>query len=163
MTRPVLVVLFTVMLVGAAPHSLQSQEPSAKERFDYLSTSLAKQSDEYVNDTMKTISFLLLIMGWLITSENSRTYLRNNRLGRRAALTTIPAVAVLHTLLAIETYGASKGKMAALRTLDYLGPQYYADNEITLTVMSTNLAIHLVLFGTLFLLVWASKGASSSP
>ena len=48
--------------------------------------------------------------------------------------------------------------MAALDALQYLGPEYYAEDEITLTLLLANLALHLVLFGTVFILVWASKG-----
>ncbi len=145
------------MVLAALAFSAPAQCQEPKERFDRLSISLAELSDEYANDTMKTISFLLLAMGWLITSERSRAYLGGNRLARQAALTAIPALAMMHALTAAQTYFASQGKMETLFNLDYLKLPYYADDEITLKLLIVNLAIHTVLFATVFVLVWASK------
>ena len=96
-------------------------------------------------------------MGWLITSERSRRYMGSNRIARSGALTAVPAVAIMHVVLAREAFKASQTKIGALEALEYLGPDYYSDDEITQTLFLGNLAIHLVLFGALFLLVWASK------
>ncbi len=116
----------TLMVLVALAFSAPAQCQEPKERFDRLSNSLADLSDEYANDTMKTISFLLLAMGWLITSEKSRAYLGGNRLARQAALTAIPALAMMHALTAAQTYFASQNTMEALRNLGYLERPYYS-------------------------------------
>lgn len=60
-------------------------------------------------------------------------------------------------------YTASQAKVSALKELDYLGSDYYGDDEITLTLLIANLTIHLVLFGTVFVLVWAGKAHTPDP
>ncbi len=165
MTRPLLVAALVACFALSTPVSARQDEPTPREQFDRLSTSLANLSDEYTADTIGTISFLLLVMGWFIMSERSREYLHTNRLARRAALTAIPSVALMNALLVSGVYTASRAKVRALEYLDYLGPDYYGDDEITLTLFIANLAIHLVLFGTVFVLVWARKAhtRSSAP
>ncbi len=153
----------SVLQVPSTPVSARQDEPTKKEQFDLLSTSLANLSDEYTADMIGTISFLLLVLGWFIMSERSREYLHTNRLARRAALTAIPSVALMNALLVSGVYTASRAKVRALERLDYLGSDYYGDDEITLTLLIANLAIHLVLFGTVFVLVWARKAHTPSP
>ncbi|MCH7475962.1 MAG: hypothetical protein IIA27_15025 [Gemmatimonadetes bacterium] len=157
--RTFLVILAITALMGVAttPSAARQDEPTPREQFDRLSSSLARLSDDYVNDTMKTISFLLLIMGWFITSERSREYLRANRPARSATLTAIPAVALMHAFLTHRFYAGSQAKVRALERLSYLGPDFYADDAVTLALLTANVAIHLILFGTLFVLVWALK------
>ena len=145
------------MGVATTPAAARQDEPTPREQFDRLSNSLTRLSDDYVDDTMKTISFLLLIMGWFITSERSREYLRANRYARSAALTAIPAVALMHAFLIHGFYARSQAKVGALERLSYLGSDFYADDAVTLPLLTANLAIHLILFGTLFVLVWALK------
>ncbi len=163
MTRPLLVAALVTCSALSTPVSARQDEPTRREQFDRLSTSLANLSDEYTADTIGTISFLLLVMGWFIMSERSRAYLHTNRLARRAALTAIPSVALMNALLVSGVYTASQAKVRALERLNYLGPDYYGDDEITLTLLIANLAIHLVLFGTVVVLVWARKAHTRSP
>jgi len=163
MKRPLLVAALVACSALSTPVLARQDEPTRTEQFDRLSTSLANLSDEYSADMIGTISFLLLVLGWFITSERSRAYLHTNRLARRAALTAIPSVALMNALLISGVYTASQAKVRALERLNYLGPDYYGDDEITLTLLIANFAIHLVLFGTVFVLVWARKAHTPSP
>ena len=104
-----------LVVAWATPASAHQDGPTPKEQFDRLATSVADISEDYINDTMKTISFLLLIIGWFITSER------------------------------------------------YLGPDFYADDAVTLPLLTAKLAIHLILFGTLFVLIWSLKRRAPEP
>ena len=163
MTRTLLLAALVACSALSTPVLARQDEPTPREQFDRLSTSLANLSDEYTADMIGTISFLLLVLGWFIMSERSREYLHTNRLARRAALTAIPSVALMNALLISGVYTASQAKVRALEHLDYLGPDYYGEDEITLTLLIANLAIHLVLFGTVFVLVWARKAHTPTP
>ncbi len=131
------------------------------ERFTLLYTSLREMSKDYGNDVLKTIGSLLLVIGWLMTSEGSRKFLAQNVTAWRTALVVVPVVAVINTVWLIERFSASEGKVELLDELGYLPNAYYADDRITPVLMVANLVIHLALFAMLFALVYSHRGARS--
>ena len=130
-----------------------SVTPTPGERFELLHNLLGDQSREYVNDVLKTIAFLLVAIGWILTSKPSREFLGSNVRAHSAGLLTVALVAVIHVALSIEKFVASQQTMKLLFDLDYFPREYYAVVQIGLPVFLANVALHIVLFGTLFVLV----------
>ena len=139
-------------------------EPEPKEHFELVHRALVDLSDRYVGDVMKTIAFLLLATGWILTSDRSREFLRRNRGARRTALITVPGIAILHVWLSIQTFEISTQKMQLLEEIGYFQKQYYAGDGVTLDVLVADLALTTFLFTTLFFLIRALRaGASPAP
>lgn len=117
---------------------------------------------DYLNDVYKIIAFLLLTVGWLLTSENARNFLRTNTVAFRSALAAIPVIATVHVIIAVGMYRDSLRAVDRLVQLDYMPMEYYADQRITPMLLVTNLALHLALFAVLFLFVYTLRKAKSA-
>ncbi len=139
----------------------QSATPQA--RFDLAYQSMTTTTREYVNDALKTIAFLLLAVGWLVSSNRSRKFLKDSPLARWAGLVVVPTVAILHVWLALTTYQLSQSKATLLEGLNYMPAQYFAGDEIRLKIFIANLVIHVALFATLITLIVAARFERESP
>ena len=130
-----------------------SVTPTPAERFELLHNLLGEQSRDYVNDVLKTIAFLLLAIGWILTSKPTRDFLGSNIRAYRAGLLTVALVAIIHVVLSIDQFFASQRTMKLLLDLNYFPLEYYVARQIEPQVLLANLVLHVVLFGTLFALV----------
>ena len=145
----------------AALEQTQSDSASAEQKFQLLYDSLRDLSKDFANDVLKTIASLLLVIGWLMMSEGSREFLRQNLAAWRTALVVIPVVAATNTVWLIDRFLASENKVELLDRLEYLKEGYYASDRITLVVMTTDTIAHLALFAALFGLIYSQRGARS--
>ena len=137
----------------------QSDTVSAEQRFTLLHDSLRDLSKDVANDVLKTIASLLLVIGWLMMSEGSREFLRQNVTAWRTALVVIPVLAATNTVWLIDRFRVSENKVDLLKGLKYLEEGYYASDKITLVVMVADTILHLALFAALFGLVYSQRGA----
>lgn len=116
--------LVIAALVLLAP-PLAGQDVTDAERFTLLHDSLGALSTDYGNDVLKTIGSLLLAIGWLMMSEASRKFLRDNRQVRGTALVVVPLMAVSNAVWLINRFVVSEGKVRLLRELNYVSEAYY--------------------------------------
>ena len=145
----------------SALEQTQSDSASAEQRFQLLYDSLRDLSKDSANDVLKTIASLLLVIGWLMVSEGSREFLRQNLTAWRTALVVIPVMAVANTVWLIDRFRISENKVDLLDGLDYLAEGYYAGDRITPVVMATDTILHLALFAAIFGLIYSQRGARS--
>lgn len=150
------------LYAGEAQTTNTAQFATRQARFELAYESMTNATREYVNDALKTIGFLLLAAGWLVSSDRSRKFLRESRRAHRAALVVVPLAAVIHVWLALGTYRLSQSKVALLENLDYMPAQYFAEDAIRLPIFIANLALHLALFATLLVLILAVKDEAAS-
>ena len=152
----ILLLLSTPVVVrqSAALEPTDQEKATKQEQFELVHRSLVRLSQDYVNDVLKTIAFLLLAVGWILTSDRSREFLKNNRAARRAALIIVPVIALLNFGWSIAMFLDSQVKMGLLKNdIKYVPPDYYADDGIASFVFGLNLLVHLALFLTLFALI----------
>ncbi len=158
-----LLLLSTPVLVreSAAQEPTDQEQATKQEQFELLHTSITMLSQQYVDDVLKTIAFVLLAIGWILTSDRSRAFLKSNRAARRAALITVPVVALLTFGLSYKIYRVSGQKMDLLDELRYFDARFYAHDGITFYFFGANLLVHLALFLTLFALIYSLSRAKS--
>ena len=130
---------------------------SPQERFEILHKSLKDILDEYTNDVLRSIAYLLLAIGWIVTSDRSREFLRGNKRAYRVAIIIVLLIALLHTGLAYWTFDRSQRMSDLLVELNYLPHDYYSHLKITPIIFVGNLTLHLGLFATLFFLLVALR------
>lgn len=159
---PLVAGLVIAALVLLAP-PLAGQDVTDAERFTLLHDSLGALSTDYGNDVLKTIGSLLLAIGWLMMSEASRKFLRDNRQVRGTALVVVPLMAVSNAVWLINRFVVSEGKVRLLRELNYVSEAYYTGDRITLIQLSTDLTLHLALFAVLFAFVYSQRGSGDAP
>ncbi len=130
---------------------------SPQERFEILHKSLKDIFDEYTNDVLKSIAYLLLAIGWIVTSDRSREFLRGNNQAYRVAIIIVLVIALLHTGLAYWAFDRSQRISDLLVGLNYLPQDYYSHLKLTPIVFIGNLTLHLGLFAALFFLLVALR------
>ena len=129
-----------------------------KEQFAVLYASYARVYERFLENGFKTSTVLLVVLGWLLTSDKARDYLSQHSwaVGMCAALVVTGAVslcAAFHRL-----YRLSQLLRKRLDALSFVEAQYYEQHHIPaliyLSVIGQNLfacLLILFLFGSLIL------------
>ena len=100
------------------PSRKLSPTPAAvADKFALVHNSLLQHTLEYFKNIMAATGFLLLAIGWLLTSGKARSFLAEHRRARNLMLIALWTVAVLDSAL---TVGAAYIRTAPLRLLERL-------------------------------------------
>ncbi len=146
----------TYMLLQERERTLPDHDAMTdKEHFDLLYTALKELVEDYYEDVMKTVAFLVIAIGWFVTSTKSREFLRNNTIIRRASLATVFMIAVIHIRSEILTYQASKTLHSLLVQMNYIDLSYFAHYKITNMQLITNGIQNTALFGVLLVILYS--------
>jgi hypothetical protein len=103
---------------------------------------------------MNVAGFILLAIGWLMTSDTGRGYLVANRKFNTFSLFVVSLIAVVHSAECFEFQNRSLAKIVQLNSVNHVDRAYYSDYLINLrsiaTVLLTNLSLMSILFMMLF-------------
>jgi hypothetical protein len=111
---------------------------------------------------MKILAFLVLCIGWFITSDKSRDFYKKNRTVRISSIIALIVLGIIHITSQFSSYLYSKEKLADLSELRYLDLKYYENYEITFGQLIANAAQNLVLFVVLILIIFSMKGQKNN-
>ncbi len=159
-TFAVFAVLVVFLVVPPLLGQTSPDVPSVKDRFEFLHNSLHELSQDYTNDVFKTIGFLLLAIGWIVTSQHSREFIGSRPIIRWAGLTSIAVAVIVHVALVRERFLVSSDQWQQLSELGFMPSAYYADDRITPIVFWATLVLHLALFAMLMVLVYRTDTES---
>jgi hypothetical protein len=148
--------------LGEQSRSTAVQSASAREKFGLLHGSLKEIYGDFVADVMKTLAFLILGIGWFVTSDKSREFFRRTIYIRLASIIALVILAVIHANACLTIYALSQRIMALLGDLNYLGREYYESYEITGWLAGTNLIQNLILFIVLITILFFMKNKSQT-
>ena len=101
-----------------------------KAAFGLLYDSLKGYQSGFVDGGLKVTGFLLIVLGWLLTSKEARDYLARDVIGRTIAATSLIAASVMYASIAYRVYLRSQNVFAQLRRLNYLPVETYQDHVI---------------------------------
>jgi hypothetical protein len=104
-----------------------SEDATAKERFDLLYAKLKHHHDSALDSAFKFAGLLLLMIGWIVTSDSSRNFLKGDVFIRWGAITAILLGAVVYGVVALHVYQTAKKIVRYLDDLGYTLRLYYAD------------------------------------
>jgi hypothetical protein len=99
--------------------------PTKKEQFELLYGILKSLHDNSLDTVLKAMGFLLLAMGWVVTSESARVFLAGDRTLRWAAVSVLAMAAILFALFAIRVVRQSMATSRALEDLDYMPVRHF--------------------------------------
>ena len=153
---------------GVSIHpSSQSQPGSARmsieKEFEMLYQSLKEIHADYYSDVMKTLAFLIIALGWFITSNKSREFFRKNRTARISSILAVAIICVIHIRFCILTYYSSQKLLSLLDGMNYIEAERYSSYAINIPQLATNLVQNVVLFGVLIVILCTLKETSSTP
>lgn len=133
-----------------------------KDEFDLLYASLVDTFKGYVENVMKTLASIIIAIGWILTSESSRTFLKAQRSAYVMVLVAVLIISALHAGVSVAYYWRSRKKMDLLEGLKdgesaYVKPAYYAGYQITPLIIAVNLLMNLSLFAVLFTTIYTLR------
>ena len=141
---------------AATASTVQLAEPDQIKRdgkFRLAYDALMETFKAYVSIVVQTAGFILLAIGWVLTSDKARSYLGANHLARRIALGAIVVIAAIHLGVSWGYYKLSEKFVVLLDNLNYVEHVFYERYEITMAILWMNGLLNLVLFALLFTLV----------
>jgi hypothetical protein len=140
----------------------------AKESFHILRELLKDYSATYVSYTITTSASILLVIGWLLTSDKARDFIGGHGIVRW------PLTAVAVVLLALEAligHRMMRVTTTTARSIEQLRlpgvlPVHYEPRMISRRMVYSYLAAHALMYGFLLFLVWLipdARGGGTTP
>ena len=154
-TMVMIMLLAFVLPLRAQVDSMRAKDTSKREaEFSLLYQQLVDIRNNYDGNAMNVAAFILLAIGWLMTSDTGRDYLVANRKFNTFSLFVVCLIAVVHSAECFEFQNRSLAKIVQLNGVNHVDRAYYTDYLINLrsiaTVLLTNLSLMSVLFMMLF-------------
>lgn len=134
----------------------QSQNEIEK-KFNFVYESLKHIQKDYVTDIMKALAFLILCIGWFITSDKSRNFFRKNRALRISSIIALIIICAIHINSQISTYIYSQQIFNDLSDMNYFDSIYYRSYQITIDQLIANSVMNTILFAVLILILFSLK------
>jgi hypothetical protein len=75
---------------------------SDKLKFDLLHEASKNNYEAWTGNVWGTVGFLVIVLGWLLTSKGSRIFLSKNNAARKVAITVVAIIAVINMLLNLD-------------------------------------------------------------
>ena len=128
----------------------QIAEP--QKAFEHLHKELVEYQLRFVENSIKAATLALLMIGWILTSESARSFIKVSGVGRSAVVAGLGLMMVAYLLLAVRMIHV----MQQLKALDHFPPAYYAFRIMTpaiavataaLGIAPAAVVVALILFG----------------
>lgn len=133
-------------------------------KFSLLYESLEKNYDSYSGNVIATAGFILLAVGWFLTSKEARGLIRTGGASLfRVVLAVIFLFGIIHTTASVAYYGESAGKMRTILRFGNLEPLPFRDYEITMGLLVLNLVLNWLLLAALAFIVSAAHREKVAP
>jgi hypothetical protein len=127
-----------------------------QKAFEHLHKELVEYQLRFVENGIKAATLALLMIGWILTSESARSFIKVSSVGRSAVVAGIGLMMVAYLLLAIRMIHVMQHLGRQLKALDYFPPDYYAFRVMSPTIAVATAAlgiapaavvVALILFG----------------
>lgn len=136
-----------------------------KAHFDVLLDSLKDYQAGLFDGAFKFTGFLVLVIGWLLTSKEARAYLASNALARRLCATALGVGSLIYATISWRVFLLSQVAFNDLVALDYLPLSAYADHRIqgmTIAILVAQNALLTLVGCYLMLATGRARGATSA-
>ncbi len=128
----------------------KEQLATPKARFDILFGQMKANRDGYIHAIWATVGFLIMSIGWLLTSGQAGSFLHKQERARRYAHYIIQIIAILHIVTLLHYSHVSSALMETMRTLGYIEKNaldaYLSRYEISMINALFSTLINLTLF-----------------
>jgi len=134
----------------------QPQIAEPQKAFEHLHKELVEYQLRFVENGVKAATLALLMIGWILTSESARSFIKGSSVGRSAVVAGVGLMMAAYLLLAIRMIHVMQHLGRQLKVLDYFPPAYYAFRVMTPTIAVATAAlgiapaavvVALILFG----------------
>ena len=100
-------------------------ETDTKVLFQHLHGELLEYQTRFVDTSLRGAGLLLLILGWMLTSDAGRVFIAKNAVGRSAAVSGIAIIVIAYLFIAIRMSRVMQRLAHEMDALGYLPRSYY--------------------------------------
>jgi hypothetical protein len=128
-----------------------------QERFAKFYDVIPEIFRSYMSNFVWTIGYLTVANGWILSSGQSRDFIRNSNSAYLGSIAAVSIIGLLHTVGCWNFYQRSQKRIAQLTT-DYEGlyPLPFQDYEISRPIFLSNLLLSWSLIVCLIVLINAA-------
>ena len=130
---------------------------SEQDAFVLLFDILKDLNKSYVENVMATLGFVLLAMGWIVTSDKAREFIGGNKNVRGAAIFLIVAIAIIHSAISIVLLKISHNQFEQIVDLNYTKFEYFSVYKLSIAHVALNLVMNIGAFTLLGWLVVSTR------
>lgn len=112
-------------------------------------------SNHYV-DAMKTLGFLIVAIGWLITSPKTREYFGRLKSIRTLSIIAVAILGIIHIASCLDYYIRSQEMANLLEGLRYFDVEYFDQYRLETQQVVLNIVQNIALFALLIVLLCSS-------
>ena len=124
-------------------------EPTVTLPYDTLKDAFNK----YTNNVFTTIGIVILAIGWIVNSPESREFLEESSWAYYSSLAAVLLIWLIHVVVLLGAHRASRRLTDLLRKKHHIGPDYTFYYEITRTKVGGSILLDSILFCVLFVLI----------
>lgn len=133
---------------------VSAQKADEKARFDILFETLRDYQQGLLDNTAKTAGFLLLSIGWLVTSETARDTLSSDGRLRGATASAVFLAVTLYAAAALYVYQAAKKIHTRLVELDYVPAEDLDARTISVFTLMLFILANVTIALLLVTIIW---------
>jgi hypothetical protein len=137
--------------------------PADAAHFGVLTTSLRAYHDGIIDGSFQATGFVLLVLGWLLTSKEARAYLGSSAQARRLAALALAFGTIVYASITWRAFVLSESVFAQLNALNYVPARAYLDQRLSLLSIIVFIAQNTALTSLTCYLMLTMKPARSAP
>ena len=124
---------------------IKKEQASSKEQFELLHGVLIKYYDGLFDGFMKAAGVLIIVAGWVATSDSLSSLLNRSVWLRYFGVAIVTSAYALYMRVSYSAYKISGEAFRLLEELNYMDSRYYAHQRISLSKYALYGAANLLL------------------
>jgi hypothetical protein len=122
---------------------------SQKDANDVLFKALEDNYSRYFDNIFKVVGFIIVAIGWILTSDKSRDFLQKNIVAYRVSIAAVFIIACGHAVALGFGYISSLKLVEQLREIGYLDCKYFTHYQISYIQICGSILSDTLLFTAL--------------
>ncbi|MDT4954921.1 MAG: hypothetical protein QOJ02_3059 [Acidobacteriota bacterium] len=131
---------------SAAKVAQDSRSDPRKDTNDLVFKALEDNYARYFDNIFKTVGFIVIAIGWILTSDKSREFLENNIVAYRISLAGTFLIACGHAVALGFGYISSIKLIEQLREIGYIDCKYFKHYQISYIQICGSILSDTILF-----------------
>ena len=151
-------ITLSLLWLEAATKTLPPSITEHKEKaFDVSLDALKDNAEQYSDNVINTVSFLLVGIGWVLTSKETRTLIGSTRWVQVLLLIALTLITTTHIIVLCARKYASAYLLSRLGEINMIPFEYYKYYQITSFQLATSLIVDVSIAIFLWVMLYKAK------
>ena len=126
-----------------------------KDKFDLLYATLCETQNGLLDSTAKVAGLLLLVTGWIVTSESAQKFIKANEFFKYLALIILLIAFALYVWASLCAFWISQSTISLLNDLNYMESKYYEQRQVEKRTLILFIGGNFLIVAlSIFLILW---------